>query len=367
MKKTVNLRVAVATAVFMMAMSLMSVNGQFLYRSSHLFLGPLPTHNDPSYVGTKPNFFIGPKFGIEYNYNSEGGLDFFIAWPESNWGQYKLHIDDTGNVGVGRRPSTSGSYKLDVDGVVRASSVVTTSDEKLKRNIKDMEVQRSEYVTKIRQLKGKSYEKLTISGKGNAAEVEQMVAEGKIPKEKAQEALSELNARKKDTYKSEYGFIAQDVKNLFPELVEEDAEGIFSLNYTGLIPVLLEAIKDLQDRVEQLEKQQGDNGGISIRSAPYPAGEDVAESGGSNEYLSQNTPNPVDGSTVIRYSLPEGATQAAIAVYSTGGSVAKIIPLDAKVKSGSITLYASDLSKGINVYNLTANGIVLGSRKMINP
>ncbi|MDR1224130.1 MAG: tail fiber domain-containing protein, partial [Tannerella sp.] len=71
-------------------------------------------------------------------------------------------------------------------------------------------------MAKIRQLKGKSYEKLVVSGKGNAAEVEQMVAEGKIPKEKAQEALSELNARKKDTYKSEYGFIAQDVKALFP-------------------------------------------------------------------------------------------------------------------------------------------------------
>ncbi|MDR1224129.1 MAG: hypothetical protein LBL07_14810 [Tannerella sp.] len=136
MKRKVNLRFAIATTVFMMAMSLMSVNGQFLYRSSHLFLGPLPTYNDPSYVGTKPNFFIGPKFGIEYNYNSEGGLDFFIAWPEPNFGQSKLHIDDAGNVGVGKRPSTSGSYKLDVDGVVRTTSVVTTSDYRLKRNIK---------------------------------------------------------------------------------------------------------------------------------------------------------------------------------------------------------------------------------------
>jgi hypothetical protein len=364
MKRKINLRFAIATTVFMMAMSLMSVNGQFLYRSGHLFLGPLPTYNDPSYVGTKPNLFIGPKFGIEYNYNYEGGLDFFIGWPQPNFGQFKLHIDDAGNVGVGIRPSTSGSYKLDVDGVVRATSVVTTSDERLKRNIKNLEVQRSEYVTKIRQLKGKSYEKLVVSGKGNAAEVEQMVAGGKIPKEKAQEALSELNARKKDTYKSEYGFIAQDVKALFPELVEEDEEGLLSLNYTGLIPVLLEAIKDLQDRVEKLEKNQGNNNGLLLRSAPS-ANDEIAAT--ESEYLSQNVPNPVDGSTVIRYSLPEGTTQAAIAVYSTGGSVAKIFPIDAGVKSGSITLHASDLAKGVNVYNLTANGIVLGSRKLVNP
>ncbi|MDR1459036.1 MAG: hypothetical protein LBI60_02340, partial [Bacteroidales bacterium] len=68
-----------------------------------------------------------------------------------------------------------------------------------------------------------------------------------------------------------------------------------------------------------------------------------------------------------RYNLPEGATQASIAIYSTGGSVVRIIPIDATAKSGSITLYASDLAKGINVYNLTANGVVLGSRKLVNP
>jgi hypothetical protein len=86
-----------------------------------------------------------------------------------------------------------------------------------------------------------------------------------------------------------------------------------------------------------------------------------------NEYISQNAPNPVNGSTVIRYSLPEGVTQAAIAVYSINGSAVKIIPLDAKTKSGSITLYASELAKGMYVYSLTANGVVLESRKMINP
>ena len=52
---------------------------------------------------------------------------------------------------------------------------------------------------------------------------------------------------------------------------------------------------------------------------------------------------------------------------SITGSVVKVIPIDTKEKSGSITLYASDLAKGINIYNLTANGIVLGSRRMVNP
>jgi hypothetical protein len=363
MKKKFNLRVAIATTVFMTAMSLMSVNAQFLYKENHVFVGQPPSSSADD---TSPGIYIGPTYSIEY---WDGGLNFWLPNINFTTSNYKLFVGDDGNVGVGRKPSTSGSYKLDVDGQVRTSGVVTTSDERLKRNIKDMEEQRSEYVTKIRQLKGKTYEKRVEVEKDNAAEVAKMVEAGKIRKEDAAAVLQTLNDNRKDTYKSEYGFIAQDVKSLFPELVEEDAEGIFSLNYTGLIPVLLEAIKDLQDRVEKLEKSQGNNGGIPIRSAPYPTDEDVADvvEGGDSEYLSQNAPNPIDGSTVIRYSLPEGATQAAIAIYSTGGSVAKIFPIDAKVKSGSITVSASDLAKGVYVYNLTANGIVLGSKRMINP
>lgn len=36
------------------------------------------------------------------------------------------------------------------------------------------------------------------------------------------------------------GFIAQDMEKLFPELVVQDEEGTYSVNYSGLIPVLVE-------------------------------------------------------------------------------------------------------------------------------
>lgn len=190
-----------------------------------------------------------------------------------------------------------------------------------------------------------------------------MVETGKISADNAPSALRALNETKTDKYISEYGFIAQDVKKLFPELVDENAEGILSINYTGLIPVLVEVIKDLQEKVEKLE--QGNNDDIiSLRNYEDTTTDKIV---GSSEYLSQNVPNPVDGSTIIRYSLPEGATQASIAIYSMSGSVVKIIPVDASEKSGSVTLYASELAKGMNIYNLTANGIVLGSKKLVNP
>lgn len=49
------------------------------------------------------------------------------------------------------------------------------------------------------------------------------------------------------------GFIAQEMQEVFPELVAEDEKGYLSVNYTGLIPVLTEAVKDLNNKNEALE------------------------------------------------------------------------------------------------------------------
>ncbi len=64
----------------------------------------------------------------------------------------------------------------------------------------------------------------------------------------------------KDTTKSQSlqtGLIAQEVEELFPELVKTDEKGMKSVNYVGLIPHLIEAIKELkkenQERLGQLE------------------------------------------------------------------------------------------------------------------
>ncbi|MDR1224127.1 MAG: T9SS type A sorting domain-containing protein [Tannerella sp.] len=86
---------------------------------------------------------------------------------------------------------------------------------------------------------------------------------------------------------------------------------------------------------------------------------------GETAYLSQNTPNPSNGSTTIKYSLPGGAARAAITVYSTAGSAVEYIPLDVNEKSGVITLSTSEYSSGIYLYTLTVNGIVLDSKKII--
>ena len=51
------------------------------------------------------------------------------------------------------------------------------------------------------------------------------------------------------------GMIAQEVQAVFPELVTEDEQGMLSLNYIGLVPVLIEATKTQQTQIDQLQQQ----------------------------------------------------------------------------------------------------------------
>lgn len=51
------------------------------------------------------------------------------------------------------------------------------------------------------------------------------------------------------------GFIAQEVEKILPELVRTDHEGYKSVAYQNVVPVLVEAVKTLNARVEDKQKQ----------------------------------------------------------------------------------------------------------------
>ncbi len=59
-----------------------------------------------------------------------------------------------------------------------------------------------------------------------------------------------------DTLSLQTGLIAQELEKVLPELVTTDANGYKSVNYTGLIPHLIEAIKALKEENEVLKEQQ---------------------------------------------------------------------------------------------------------------
>jgi hypothetical protein len=56
------------------------------------------------------------------------------------------------------------------------------------------------------------------------------------------------------------GVIAQEVEAVFPELVTTGPDGIKRVFYMGLIGPLIEAVKELDDRVRELEARLAGQG-----------------------------------------------------------------------------------------------------------
>jgi hypothetical protein len=97
-------------------------------------------------------------------------------------------------------------------GVITATDFNSTSDINLKENIKPLE----DSLNKVLQLNGVSFDW-------------------------------------KETQQPSVGVIAQELEKVFPELVKTGENK--SVNYNGLIGVLIEAVKEQQKQIEELKKQ----------------------------------------------------------------------------------------------------------------
>jgi hypothetical protein len=57
------------------------------------------------------------------------------------------------------------------------------------------------------------------------------------------------------TNKMEIGVIAQEILEILPEVVQENASGYLSVAYGNIIGLLIEAIKELKEEIEILKKK----------------------------------------------------------------------------------------------------------------
>jgi hypothetical protein len=62
----------------------------------------------------------------------------------------------------------------------------------------------------------------------------------------------------KATDEKSSGVIAQEVQKVMPELVQEGAEGLLSVQYGNMVGLLIEAIKEQQAQIDELKAKQGD-------------------------------------------------------------------------------------------------------------
>jgi hypothetical protein len=53
--------------------------------------------------------------------------------------------------------------------------------------------------------------------------------------------------------KTHYGFIAQDVEEIFPELVNNSIQGYKNVNYIELIPIMISKIQEMQNEIDNLK------------------------------------------------------------------------------------------------------------------
>lgn len=164
--------------------------------------------------------------------------------------------------------------------------------------------------------------------------------------------------------KKEFGFIAQDIKELFPEVsITDTAKGIMLLDYDQIIPVAISAIQEQQKIIENLEgeievlKQLVSTNGVN---AIQPINNETR----SKNILFQNNPNPFDQKTTISYSIEDGSQDASILIFDMNGTFIKkiIIPVTNK---GAVEISASELKAGMYIYTLIVNQKEVDSKRMI--
>ena len=135
----------------------------------------------------------------------------------------RLRINPSGLVGLGRTPTTN---RLEVEGNASKSSAgdwLANSDERLKKNIEPLD--EKEMIEKLLSLKGVTYE---------------------------------WDDDKTGTTRREgvqYGFTAQNIQEVFPTLVEEDAKGYLQTAYGTYDAMTVEAIRFLYKENQSLKNE----------------------------------------------------------------------------------------------------------------
>jgi hypothetical protein len=157
--------------------------------------------------------------------------------------------------------------------------------------------------------------------------------------------------------KMHYGLIAQEVKEIYPDLVYSNTEGTLAINYTELIPLLIESVKELKAEIDELKADQEAIG--SFRSAAGLENPALAQC-----KLYQNAPNPFSQATQIKVAVANGITKAYLAIYDLQGKQLKQISIAQKGES-TVEISGSEFPAGIYLYALIADGQEVDTKRMI--
>lgn len=245
--------------------------------------------------------------------------------------------NSTGNVGIGLTPGSV--HKLDVAGTIASYGTPLSSDIRLKHNVKSVE---KETINKLSLLSSVSYQ----------------YSKDAIEKREGKKSGDSLiyTEHNDDFYnKIHYGYSAQEFQKVFPDLVYTDDDGYLTIDYVGLIPLLVETVKEQQIQIDNLINNRG-----SLKSTSEQISSPLEE----NNILEKNVPNPFNLNTTINYYLSSSVQKAVFYIYDLQGKQIKSIAVQQR-GNGQIIIQASELTPGIYYYTLIADGKEVGMEKMI--
>ena len=176
---------------------------------------------------------------------------------------------------------------------------------------------------------------------------------------KVREAYEQLkNEEMKMSARRHFGIDAEELQKIYPDLLLEVQDGYLAVNYVELVPVLIHAIQELKQQVDELQ------GTEAAKKAPAKTSTtNVGDTTAKKNILYQNTPNPAKEQTIIRYRLADNAKDAAICIFDMQGKMLKKLPVSSD--NDSVTINGYELGQGMFLYSLIINGQEIDTKKMI--
>ena len=153
----------------------------------------------------------------------------------------------------------------------------------------------------------------------------------------------------------QYGFLAQEVEEVIPDAVKTDEEGHKLINYTALIPVLVQSVQELQGIIdEQAATISG------LRSKMTEKGTLMSES--ANKLVSCS-PNPTQGEMTFTYELEDNCVNAYILISDLSGN--QEMKIENLFGESKVSKNLSGLRSGLHIATLVVNDNIQDSKQII--
>lgn len=153
----------------------------------------------------------------------------------------------------------------------------------------------------------------------------------------AQQPISKIETQ--NIEKRHFGLSLERLKEVFPDLVYEQEDGSYGVNYMEMVPILVKTINELNNRLSVLE---GKNKAIEQPS--------------KTKILSNTT-------SVLELKVNDNIKDAAINVYNINGVFVKKIKVTNRGVF-SINLSKEDLADGLYIYALVADGNIVSTKRV---